>query len=83
VEVHRTRTGGLRPGPRLLIPVLKTGDLVVSVINTSEPGAPTLEARWGLGFSDDVQLRPGTEDVILAQVRREAAKMLADAKAQL
>jgi hypothetical protein len=69
--------------PKLLIPILKVGDLVVTVVSTGEPGAPTLEARWGLGFSDDVQLRPGTEEVILTQAKRVADAMRVDAKAQL
>jgi hypothetical protein len=56
------------------------GELIVSVVN---PGGPTLESRWGLGFVSDAKLlQPGAEAVIKAQVRKMADAMLADAKAQ-
>jgi len=79
--------GGLHStfvGIKLSIPILRVGELAVSVINTGEPGAHRLESRWGLDFMSGAKLlQDGAEEVILIQTRKVAARMLAYATQQL
>jgi hypothetical protein len=57
----------------LAIPILRAGDLTISVIDDARRGRP-LHARWGLAFDEDVRLvDPALSDEILAQAHAIAA----------
>jgi hypothetical protein len=57
----------------LAIPILRAGDLTISIIDDARRGRP-LHARWGLAFDEDVRLvDPALSDEILAQAHAIAA----------
>lgn len=62
----------------LPVPVLEEGDLVMTVANSGDDGAPSFSKAWGLGFAKNAAEaadRGTAEAEIIAQVREKATTM--------